>query len=340
MCTNITIGMKIKHFYILNIFLFASILVSCEKDEIIEIDEDITFGIRHDRPLSEYEDIAASANADLPDFSVVVSFSYSLDGSSNREFVATGTLVDDQWILTAGHNFYIAEEQDNPAPVSGIQVKVGNDPNNPDATYTVAEIIFHPSWLAGDQDYNDANDLCLVKLSNPITNLTPAVIHSTDDEEFGSIVWHCGFGDYSRLEGQDPDLDSKKHAIQNTLDRVQGGFETSAGGENYTGGLLAFDFDNPSGTINSLGDDFISEDESYLGTGSSMAEALDFEGTTVEGDSGGPLFINNNGNWELAGVLAGGAFDPIDNHSDGSYGDISIYIRTSTSYSWIQSVIQ
>jgi len=54
---------------------------------------------------------------------------------------------------------------------------------------------------------------------------------------------------------------------------------------NYPGGLLAFDFDHLNGCINSLGDLLVNQDEDYLGSGTSTAKALYFEGTTVTGDS-------------------------------------------------------
>jgi len=110
-------------------------------------------------------------------------------------------------------------------------------------------------------------------------------------------------------------------------------------GNIYKGGLLAFDFDNPNGSINSLGDNYISEDELLLGSGSSTAEALEFESGTVEGDSGGPLFVKDGDTWKIAGVLSGGLGESLSNFQDGNYGDISVYIRVSQSIEWIQSVI-
>ncbi|MEN1786227.1 MAG: trypsin-like serine protease [Bacteroidota bacterium] len=298
-----------------------------------------TFGIRHDQPLSAYEGLASNPTTTMPDFTAVVAFQYSLDGSDAADYTASGTLIAPSWILTAAHNFYDAEEQTAPAPVGGIQVFVGNDPNNPEATYGVAEVLLHPTWLDDQQDYEAANDVCLVRLATPITNITPAKLYLDDTIALGAQVWFCGFGDYSQTAGQNADLDSKKHAVENIVDRHKADFTTTLGTTIYPGGLIAFDFDDPQGTINALGDDTRNADEQLLGAGSSTAMALDFEGTTVQGDSGGPLFIKNGTDWEIIGVLMGGATAPITGHVDGSYGDISIFLSVAQAQDWIQGVM-
>jgi hypothetical protein len=180
----------------------------------------------------------------------------------------------------------------------------------------------------------------LVKLKEPITSITPAQINFSKDERLGEIIWFAGFGDYTQQVGQDANLLPKKHALQNVLDRKVDGINTSVNGKTYTGGLLAFDFDSPEGNVNSLGDNLVNEDEKTLGSGTSDAMALPYEGTTVEGDSGGPLFILTSEGWKIAGILSGGADKPIENHKDSSYGDISLFIRTSSSAEWILSIIK
>ncbi|MEM6772808.1 MAG: trypsin-like serine protease, partial [Bacteroidota bacterium] len=138
-----------------------------------------------------------------------------------------------------------------------------------------------------------------------------------------------------------PDDFTPRRAFQNQLDRKVAGLTSTANGQSYTGGLLAFDFDHPNGMLNSLGDGLQNPDETLLGSGSSAANALNLEGSTVQGDSGGPLFVRDtDGIWKVAGVLSGGADEPIIDHPDGSYGDISIYIRVATARDWIAEVIE
>ncbi len=337
--------MKLYLLFIISSLILFSSCSNDDEDDFEEINSTArTFGIRDDRTLIQYEAIATNESPyntnDYPDFSPVVSFTYSLDGSDDYEFVATGVLIHSDWILTAGHNFYISDDQNEPAIESGILVNFGIDPNNPDFTREVEELVFFPSWLFQDDVYGYGNDLCLVRLSNPVINITPAIVYGGDDENIGGTTWYAGFGDYSQQPGNDPDLYSLKHAIENVLDRkVDGILSEDANGNTYFGGLVAFDFDSPDGSINALGDDYEGEDEVLLGGGTSEATVMEFEGCTVEGDSGGPLFLNMDGNWVVIGILSGSPFDPIPNYKDGSYGDISIFIRVSTATDWITSVI-
>jgi len=141
----------------------------------------------------------------------------------------------------------------------------------------VERIVFHPSWLAENDLFDMANDLCLVKLKTPISSITPAKIANTSEVSVGNEVWFAGYCDYSEQEGQNPELFSKRHIIENILDRIVIGLQSSANGQTYTGTILATDFDDAGGLVNSLGDDYRSSDENILGDGSSSAMALPFE---------------------------------------------------------------
>ncbi|MFY0608282.1 MAG: trypsin-like serine protease [Cyclobacteriaceae bacterium] len=343
--------LHLKRKFLLGLSILSMItLVNCsdfdEEDPVVDTrSSENTFGIRHDLTLADYEKIATNASPydtdEHPDFSPIVAFTYSLDGSSDYEFVATGTLVKPDWILTAGHNFFVSENQTSPAPVSGITVCLGNDPNDPDQTFEVAELVFHPTWLEDDVElFGTANDLCLVKLKTSITSVTPAIINDKEVEQIGEMVWYGGFGDYSTQPGQNPDDYSKKHAFQNILDRTANDLESKSSAGTYIGGLLSYDFDSPAGDVNPYGDDVVSEDEMLVGgSTTSSATPLPFEACAVQGDSGGPLYMKIDGEWKICGVLSGAGDALLPDHKDGNYGEIDFYTRTATAYDWISSVI-
>ncbi len=323
-------------FVLISVVLFAA----CEDGDLNE--SPVTFGIRHDKTLNEYEAVASNtgefSSTDYPDFSSVLAFSYSLDGSSSGEFVATGVLITPKWILTAGHNFYVAEEQSEPALVSGITVFSGNNPNTPDAQYEVVNVIYHPTWVSENEDFLKANDLCLVELAEPILDIVPAKVYTENDEPLDQTTWFAGFGDYTN-NPNGMSL-SKKHAVENILDRKVSGIQSGSEPNLYSGGLLAFDFDSPLGDFNSLGDDIVNSDEAILGGGNSSPDAVEFEGATVPGDSGGPLFMNIDGSWQVVGILSGGANEPYSGHETSDYGDISVYIRVSQNIQWINDIVE
>ena len=346
----ITLSILTRRLSLAATMIFMLLLVNCSEsdDEDVVIGDEntaeLTFGIRHDLSLDDYEEIASNISPydtdEYPDFSPIICFNYSDDGSDDKDSYATGTLVSEFWVLTAGHNFFSSDEQSSPTLVSGIDVLVGLDPNNPDAEHEVEKIVFHPTWLEDDDLFTTANDLALVKLKTPITNITPALINDEEVESIGIIIWYAGFGDYSNQPGQDPDLISKMHAIQNTLDRTSTGILSQSSAGTYLGGLLAFDFDSPNGNVNTLGDDRTTEEENLLGgSTTSSAIALPFEASTVPGDSGGPLMMKLDGMWKVCGVLSGAAESALPDHEGSNYGEIDVFIRTATAYDWISAVI-
>ncbi|MBN2892262.1 MAG: hypothetical protein JXL97_10365 [Bacteroidales bacterium] len=76
-----------KRTYLFFVLVLAlSLFNSCRQDDIYNL----AYGIRHDKTLDEYEAVAANSSpyntADYPDFSPVVMFSYSLDGSNYEDY--------------------------------------------------------------------------------------------------------------------------------------------------------------------------------------------------------------------------------------------------------------
>ena len=70
--------MKYINRYLLLVFVI--IFISCSDDEdIIQPNEDTTYGIRHDRSLTDYENAAASTNQNLPDLASAANLLSSLE---------------------------------------------------------------------------------------------------------------------------------------------------------------------------------------------------------------------------------------------------------------------
>ncbi len=86
--------------------------------------------------------------------------------------------------------------------------------------------------------------------------------------------------------------------------------------------ILLTDFDNP-----------LNPNDSNYGSNS----PLDLEYSIAPGDSGGGLFVEYNGRWELAGVTS--FINSTDGNPNGDYGDSNGYTRVSDYTGWINSII-
>jgi len=152
--------------------------------------------IRHDTPPDQYQ---------VPEsqYPSVVNLTY-----------LTGTLINEQWILTAAHG----------TPYLPAQLKVMISGNE----YQVDYIIVHP-----DYDRNNlSHDIALLKLDRKVTGVESTNIYQNDDEK-AQHVWFVGQGDTGNGEiGVTGSSDVMNHA-ENIIDDVEPLW-------------IKFDFDSPS----------------------------------------------------------------------------------------------
>ncbi len=202
---------------------------------------------------------------------------------------ASAVLIDQHWVLTAAHR--IAQ---NP--------EINWEFRNNEVIHGVDEIIYHPGY-DGHPNGLSGQDLALLRLSEPITNVDPAMI-AQSSLNFGDQVALVGYGGIGDGLGNDWTFTTERWAANNVWDRG------AANSEFYT-----TDFDDPT-----------------------SGSALPLEGTTTNGDAGGGMFRFENGRWQLVGI----ASHNIDINSNGMFGDYrdrAKHTRLDTYLPWIQSTI-
>jgi hypothetical protein len=223
----------------------------------------------------------------------------------------SGTVIaNGWWVLTAAH--VVAG-----APLSSISFQIGA------STYTAQNVYIHPSY-PGSGTFPTA-DIALIELNAPVAGVTPAQIY-TGTNEIGKQGHSVGYGTTGTgTTGFISGTYGTKRAMRNIIDLII--FPNGTISPNGT--ILLSDFDSPGDANNGLG------------SGSSPTP-LDLEGIVAPGDSGGPVFILDGGNWYIAGVhsFISDPGPPAGNNvADARYGDIMGSTRVSSYAGWINSVV-
>lgn len=216
-----------------------------------------------------------------------------------------GVLIAPQWVITAAHAITWQSEIK--------QVTINGLPRD------VERLVIHPGYKRPPQELLDqalatwdwtlfrallssSDDIALLKLAQPVTDVSPVAINKSDGE-FGQIIKIIGKGATGGGVTGYEFSSSQRTELRRAQNKV-----TSAHGR-----WLCYMFDKPS-------------------------DALPLEGGSGSGDSGGPILIQAEKDWLLAGLTSWS--DPQSTvRTPGRYGQISCNVRLSHYKEWIESVI-
>ena len=269
----------------------------------------------------------------FPDFSPVG----ALIGENGT--LGTATLIAPNTVITAAHVLKNTYSDSLPDPKKWEFV-LSSDYESAKSAYrfSVAEIAIHPHWIArqskqdplGDGDKMGV-DMALLRLEDPVPNVTPVRLPYENSPDLGQKILVSGYGNFKdgRTGNYNPE-NFRRMAGTNALDRVVREIVIGGHGASMSGGLLAFDFDASGETSNTLGDSFGAFEN--LPAGSSSSFPLEFEVSTAEGDSGGPLIARVDDHWRIFGTVSYGS-------SDSTYGDITVFSRIYNQLDWIHDFL-
>jgi chymotrypsin len=216
-----------------------------------------------------------------------------------------GVLIAPQWVVTAAHAITWQSEIKH--------VSINGVPR------AVERLVIHPGYKKPPQQLLDqalatwdwtlfrvllasSDDIALIKLAKPVTDVAPVAINKGDGE-FGQLVTVIGKGATGNGVTGYEFSSSHRTELRRAHNKV-----TSAHGR-----WLCYTFDKP-------------------------ADALPLEGGAGSGDSGGPVLIQGDKDGLLAGLTSW--VDPQSGvRTPGRYGQISCNVRLGHYAEWINGIV-
>lgn len=221
-----------------------------------------------------------------PQFNAVVALILANNGQGSN--YCTGVLISPNTVLSARHCDIRTNEF----------VRFGPDADNPIFSAGISSVSLPGGGSPFSQLLN-GGDVAIITLSRNIPSSIATPLRLTDRTldlvgEEASVIGYgaAGLGSTGGIGNN-----VLRWGAQNVLDR----YGTAASGGGSGNNIISMDFDNGSNANNSLGSRI----------------PLPLEGTVAVGDSGGPVLVQQDGEWLVAGVLSGGTT------AGGVYGDVS-----------------
>ncbi|MDA1340302.1 MAG: trypsin-like serine protease [Verrucomicrobia bacterium] len=269
------------------------------------------------------DDVADSFYTNLAAQSVYDSVGFLTWSEGASGYIASGTLISPEWVLTAGH--VVGGTNNSGAGISGMIFGLGGTVSG--TVVSVLNLIPYAGWSSSGGNLWSGVDLGLVRLSQPITSVTPAQIDFRTSS-VGLLGTNVGYGRGGDGTGGMTTDAGTKRAGQNMID-ARGGMVTTMGSgtlldlDGISPTVLFQDFDHPTDLV-----------ASSMGSAIPMAQ----EYLIGSGDSGGGLFIEVGGVTKLVGVhsfLASLPYPLDTTGANADYGDLAGSVSVQSFENWI-----
>jgi hypothetical protein len=263
-------------------------------------------------------------------FTTIAQGGVILDGVPDSQYLQLGSQFPASGLVTSGGSGTLIAPD---LVLTAAHVELGNFVVGGN-TYTGVSIIKHPQYIANGNNVNAINygfDIALIRLSSPVTNVTPVPWYRGNAELTATVTMagfgQTGVGSLGVLSGG-----GTLRAGTNVIDAIESFSNGPTGQVGAQNAILLADFDSPVGFGNPPG--------RFNTLGSPTPNALEYH--LAIGDSGGGVFIQENGVWYVAGINSGVsnqlAFTgrPGDSPENFGYGAVSFMTRVSSFQDFIQ----
>ncbi|MBA2270220.1 MAG: trypsin-like serine protease [Chthoniobacterales bacterium] len=217
-----------------------------------------------------------------------------------------GALIAPQWVITVAH--VASPHSVKEITINGLPRRVQSTVIHP-GYRALPDALVKEALASGDASkamafLASSDDIALVKLVEAVTDVKPIPLFRGNDE-IGKTVQLIGKG--ATGTGSAGEMLHGPH--RTTLRRAFN--EISSASERW----ISYTFDPPE-------------------------TALPLEGITGSGDSGGPVLIRKNRQWQLAGLASWKSVQgDVGAYRPGRYGDGGNNVRISSYIAWIESVM-